>query len=126
MNQYRRGRTKEVELTRGDFVEVGATVPMADVVTLDRVVCCYPVYEPLLGEALRHTARAFALSYPRDRWYVRAVVSVDNALRRRKNEFRTFVHPEARIREVIGRAGFKLVFRKHTLVWSADVFVRRE
>jgi SAM-dependent methyltransferase len=121
----RRGRTKEVELTRGDFVEVGATVPTADVVTLDRVVCCYPVYEPLLGEAIRHTGRALALSYPRDRWYVRAVMSLDNALRRRKNKFRTFVHPESQIRQMITRAGFELIFRKRTLVWSADVFVRR-
>jgi len=121
----RRGRTKNVELTRGDFVEVSAAVPMADVVTLDRVVCCYPVCEPLLGEALRHAGRALALSYPRDRWYVRAVMRLDNALRRRKNKFRTFVHPDARIQEVITRAGFELVFRKGTLVWSADVFVRR-
>src|SRR5215813_2503637 len=60
----RRGRTKDVELTRGDFVQVGTTLPMAQVVTLDRVVCCYPVYESLLSEALRHTERALALSYP--------------------------------------------------------------
>ena len=93
--------------------------------TLDSVVCCYPAYEPLLGEALRHTRRALALSYPRDRWYVRAVMSVDNALRRRKNKFRTFVHPKAEIRDLITRAGFELVFRKRTIIWSADVFVRR-
>jgi len=121
----RRGRTRDVELTRGDFVQVGTTLATAQVVTLDRVVCCYPVYEPLLTEALRHSERALALSYPRDRWYVRAVMRLDNALRARRNKFKTFVHPETRIRELITRAGFQLAFRKHTFVWSADVFVRR-
>jgi magnesium-protoporphyrin O-methyltransferase len=120
----RRGRTADVELKHGDFAQVGASVPMAHVVTLDRVLCCYPVYEPLLSEALRHTARAIALSYPRDRWFVRAGMRLENALRGRKNKFRTFVHPETRIRELIAKAGFELAFRKHTLVWSADVFVR--
>jgi len=52
-------------------------------------------------------------------------MSVDNALRRRKNKFRTFVHPKAEIRDLITRAGFELVFRKRTIIWSADVFVRR-
>ena len=121
----RRGRTKDVELTRGDFVQVGTALPMAQVVTLDRVVCCYPAYEPLLSEALRHTERALALSYPRDRWYVGAVMRLDNALRARRNKFKTFVHSEIRMRDLITRAGFDLVFRKHTFVWAADVFVRR-
>ena len=122
----RRGRTAHVELTRGDFVQVETTLPTAQVVTLDRVVCCYPSYEPLLSEALRHTERALALSYPRDRWYVRGVMRLDNALRSRRNKFKTFVHPETRIWDLITRAGFDLVFRKHTFVWSADVFVRRQ
>jgi len=43
----RRGRTRDVELTRGDFVQVGTTLPMAQVVTLDRVVCCYSCGRPM-------------------------------------------------------------------------------
>jgi hypothetical protein len=31
----------------GDFLRVGADLEPADVVALDRVVCCYPLYEPL-------------------------------------------------------------------------------
>jgi hypothetical protein len=99
---------------------------MASVVTLDRVVCCYPLYEELLREALRHAGRGFAFSYPRDRWYVRAGMRLENALRqRRRNNFRTFVHPETKMRELITRAGFDLVSQRRTLVWSSDVFVRR-
>ena len=98
---------------------------MASVVALDRVVCCYPLYEELLREALRHAERGFAFSYPSDRWYVRAGMQLENALRRRKSGFRTFVHPETKMRELITRAGFDLVSQRRTFVWSSDVFVRR-
>jgi hypothetical protein len=113
-----------VDLKRGDFGEIAGTLPVASVVTLDRVVCCYPLYERLLGEAVRHAERGFAFSYPRDRWYIRTAMRLENVLRRRRG-FRTFVHPERRMRELITRAGFDLVSQRQTFVWSADVFVRR-
>jgi hypothetical protein len=121
----RRGRSPQVELVSGDFLEVAGTVSTASVVALDRVVCCYPLYEELLIEAIRRAERAFAFSYPRERWYVRVGMKLENALRSRKTGFRTFVHPETKMRELIRRAGFELVFQRRTAVWSADVFVRQ-
>jgi tRNA1(Val) A37 N6-methylase TrmN6 len=120
----RRGRSADVELIRGDFVEVAEDVPGATVVTLDRVICCYPFYERLLAQALAHAERGFAFSYPRDRWYVRAAVRLENTIRSRAG-FRAFVHPEARMRQVIEDGGFHLVSHGQTFMWSADVFVRR-
>ena len=122
----RRGHTSHVDFVHGDLLEVAGAVPAASVVALDRVVCCYPLYEELLGEALRHADRGFAFSYPRDRWYVRAAIRLENALRHRTNSFRAFVHPATRMRDVITAAGFELVSQKRTLVWSADVFVRHQ
>ena len=122
----RRGRATNIDFVSGDFLEVAGTVPMASVVALDRVVCCYPLYEDLLTEALRHAERGFAFSYPRDRWYIRAGMRLENALRRRRrNSFRTFVHPATKMRELITQAGFDLVSQRRTFVWSADVFIRR-
>ena len=121
----RRGRATDMELERGDFLDVAEAIATASVVTLDRVICCYPRYEQLLSQALRHAERGFAYSYPRDRWYVRIGMGLENALRRRKTAFRTFVHPESRMRSLIADAGFELVSRRQTVVWSADVFVRR-
>ena len=66
----RRDRLGVVEFMHGDFVDVGPQIPSATIVTLDRVICCYPSFEPLLNEALRHAEHAFAYSYPRDMWYV--------------------------------------------------------
>lgn len=92
-----RKRRVEAEPTRrfvhGDFVGIASQFLAADVVTLDRVVCCYPEYEPLLDESARHAARCLALSYPRDVWYVRTWVGLQNVARQLcRNPFRTFVH----------------------------------
>ncbi len=121
----RRGRTQLISFIHGDLVVVAATVPDADLVTLDRVVCCYPSHQSLLAESLRHAGRGFALSYPRDVWLVRVLVRFENAARRLAgNPFRTFVHSLAEMQHVITNAGFELVSRSQTRIWSADVYAK--
>lgn len=115
-----------VRFIHADFVSVAPELPPATVVTLDRVVCCYPSYEPLLNAALRHADACLALSYPRDVWHVRAAITLENAQRRlKKNTFRTFVHPARRMQDVIRSAGFELSTRRETWMWSVDVYMRR-
>ena len=119
----RRGRTDAVRFVPGDFVEIASQFIAADVVTLDRVVCCYPEYERLLDESVRHADRHFALSYPRDVWYVRTWVRVENLARHlRGNPFRTFVHSASAMDHVIRRTGFELVNRSCTWTWCADMY----
>lgn len=120
----RRGRTESTTVVHGDLLDLAERLPAADLVTLDRVVCCYPEYEPLLEEAARHALRGLALSYPRDRWFVRTGMWLENARRARTSGFRTFVHPPASIREVIEGSGFRLSWRRMTVMWSIDVFQR--
>jgi len=121
----RRGRTGAIRFVAGDFLDVARQIPPATVMTLDRVICCYPFYEPLLEESLRHAERCFAMSYPRDVWYMHAAVALDNAVRRiRGNPFRAFVHPASRMTRVIQGAGFRLAARRQTWQWSADVYLR--
>jgi SAM-dependent methyltransferase len=120
----RTGRIESSTIVQGDLLELGGNLPVVDLVTLDRVVCCYPGYEPMLREAARHATRGLALSYPRDRWFVRSGMWIENARRARKSGFRTFVHPPAKMQQAIERVGFKLAQRRNTLVWTIDVFVR--
>src|SRR5262249_32697525 len=121
----RRDRLRAVEFRHGDFLDVGSTIPPATVVTMDRVICCYPAFESLLNEALEHAKRYFAYSYPRDLWYVRAAIAAENAVRRfKRNPFRAFVHPVARMTQTIEGAGFRLAARRRSWQWSAEVWVR--
>ena len=117
-----RGLAASVDWIEGDFVDLAPRVPRADVVTLDRVVCCYPAYEPLLTAALDHASHAVGLSYPRDRWYVSRVMALENGLRRlRGGAFRTFVHSRASMIALLTTRGFRLVGRRTTIAWSVDV-----
>jgi magnesium-protoporphyrin O-methyltransferase len=121
----RRERSSSTQFVHGDFLTVAGDLAPATVVTLDRVVCCYPAYRPLLEKSLARAEHGFALSYPRDRWYVRFGMWCENALRRRRgNPFRTFVHPPAELQRTIERAGFRLANRAHTMTWTADVFIK--
>ena len=119
----RRGRTASVRFVHGDFVAIASQLVAADIVTLDRVICCYPEYERLLDESARHADRYFALSYPRDVWFVRTWVGVQNLGRQlRRNPFRTFVHSASAMDHVIRRAGLELLSRSCTWTWCADVY----
>ena len=122
----RLGRSGAVKFIDGDFVTIASGLPAATLVTLDRVVCCYPAYGPLLDAAIRHADHCLALSYPRDAWYVRLGVRLENWRRRlRKSSFRTFVHPVARMEKTIRAAGFELSSRRETWMWSVDVYLNR-
>jgi tRNA1(Val) A37 N6-methylase TrmN6 len=121
----RLGRAHVMRFVNADFVSVAPELPAATVVTLDRVVCCYPSYEALLNAALDHAEQCLALSLPRDVWYVRLGVMLENAQRRlKKNPFRTFVHPAVRMEELIRSAGFERSTRRETWMWSVDVYTR--
>jgi magnesium-protoporphyrin O-methyltransferase len=121
----RRGRLASTEFVHGDFLLVANESMASTVVTLDRVVCCYSAYKPLLEQALQLARTGFALSYPRDRWFVKLGLWLENAMRRLSgNRFRTFLHPPSEMMRIVKLAGFRLASRRRTPAWSADVFVK--
>lgn len=123
----RRSLSHRVELVHGDFLAVAGDVMQADVVTMDRVVCCYPAYRPLLEAALQRSRRLLAFSYPRDRWYVRVSVEMQNLGRALfRNPFRGFVHSAQGMEALLAHHGFRRMQRRETLKWSADLYVRTD
>jgi hypothetical protein len=100
-------------------------LPAADVVTLDRVVCCYPDAEALLHEAAARARELLAFTYPRDRWYVRtlfALVNFGMLLTRKK--FRAFVHAPKRMAAELEGSGLVRATQRRTLVWMLDLYHR--
>jgi magnesium-protoporphyrin O-methyltransferase len=100
-------------------VEPEAVEP-ADVVVLNRVVCCYPDYERLLGAVAEHARRLVVFSYPRRNVVSRLAVAGQNLVfRTLGREFRAFAHPPASMLAVLERRGFRRTFAHHALVWQA-------
>jgi magnesium-protoporphyrin O-methyltransferase len=121
----RRSQSDSTRFVQGDFVDMASQLPTADIVALDRVVCCCPEFERLFDESLRHAIRYFAFSYPRDLWYVRTWVGLENLVRRiTRNTFRSFVHPVSAMENVIHRSGFTRLSQTCTRTWCAGVYAR--
>jgi SAM-dependent methyltransferase len=122
----RRGHRARVTFAHGDFHALAAETPAADVVTLDRVVCCDPDYPGLLGAAADRARHVLALTYPHDRWYTRLFVTMVNGIRRlRKTPFRAYIHPPAAVTAVIEGRGLRRRWSGGTMVWRAEVYERR-
>jgi len=118
-----RGLAARMSILEGDFVTTAATLPTADAVVLDRVVCCYPHFRPILEAAVMRSNRLLALSYPRDRWYVRLLVAFENLPRvLARKTFRVVVHSAAAMEELILAHGFERASRTGTLEWCVDVY----
>ena len=121
----RRGHGEKVSFAHGDFRDLAAATPAADVVTLDRVVCCDPDFAGLLGAAADRARHLLGFTYPRDRWFTRAFVAVINAWRRFRGEaFRAHIHPPAAMEAVLEARGLRRRWAGGTMIWSAEVFER--
>jgi SAM-dependent methyltransferase len=121
----RRGHAGRVEFIQAEARQAADSLPVADVVTLDRVVCCDPEYERLLHIALAKARRVFGYSYPRARWGIRAVVALQNAVRElRGSRFRVFVHSPDQMEALVRAAGFDRIFQAQGAVWYAGVYTR--
>jgi magnesium-protoporphyrin O-methyltransferase len=59
------GHEAQVKFIHADFTDVADELPQVDVVTLDRVVCCYPNMRALLKAASSKSRTAIAMTYPR-------------------------------------------------------------
>jgi magnesium-protoporphyrin O-methyltransferase len=74
----------------------------ADVVVLNKVVCCTPDGVELAGVAASLARRTLALSFPRDVVWSRAFFGATNLfLRLVRKRFRVFVHPPEQLRAAI-------------------------
>jgi magnesium-protoporphyrin O-methyltransferase len=121
----RRDHTSRVTFVHADFTDVAGGLPEADIVTLDRVVCCYPDFHRLLTAAASKSRRVLAMTYPRETWYTRLGLGLINAIQRlRGDPFRSFLHPVRDMDRLLKDRGMARVFLKRLSVWELAVYTR--
>jgi len=112
-----------LELLCADFA-TSAQITAADVVVLDRVVCCYPDSQALLASAADHTRQVLALSYPRDTWWMRIVQRAINLTRRlKRTDFRFYIHSIPQMHALLESRGLRLQRVSRHFAW--DIVVAR-
>jgi magnesium-protoporphyrin O-methyltransferase len=121
----RRGYGTAVVYLGGDFVTLAGRVPSSDIVTLDRVVCCYHDMPSLVSLSAARAHRVYGAVFPRDTWWNAIGIMLVNAVSRlRRSPFRSFLHPPAQIDALLRAAGLHLTSARQTLVWRVAVYSR--
>lgn len=122
----RRGQRERLTYHHGDFVDIADTLAPADIVTLDRVICCYPDMEKLVAASVAKAKHRYGLVYPRERWLTRIGVTLVNLfLRLRGGAFRTYIHSSAAVDAILQRNGFRRSFYDRTFLWQVVTYARR-
>ena len=108
-----------------DFTQSNGEVEMADVVIMNRVICCYPDMPRLAGAAADHTGRILIMSFPRASWWMRSGLGLANVmLWLTRREFHIFVHPPSKIFETSERHGLAPVLDRRGVLWTVAALRR--
>jgi SAM-dependent methyltransferase len=121
----RRRLLSRVAHVHGNFVELAPGTAAADIVAMDKVVCCYDDARSLVALAAERARKTLGLVYPRDGWLSRLVNWALNLRWIRQAEgFRTYVHSRQLVEAVIRSRGLELQRRITIGLWQVAIFNR--
>jgi hypothetical protein len=119
------GHADRVQYLTGDFVALADEVQPADLVALDRVICCYADMAALVGRSATLARRRYGLVYPRDSWLGRVGTTLINArFRLLRSPFRAYIHRTAEIEGILTAHGLVKRIHRTTLIWQLEIYER--
>ncbi len=102
-----------------DLLEEASAVLPADVVIMNRVVCCSPDGVELTASAARLARRTLVLSYPRDVAWMRLGIGLLNLAHRvLRRSFRAFVHASGALRAAAEQEGLRVTDSGRSAFWE--------
>jgi magnesium-protoporphyrin O-methyltransferase len=122
----RQGYSERVHHYHGDFVDIVDDIPPTDIVTLDRVICCYHDMPGLVNLSAKKAKKFYGVVYPREKWWVKLGILIYYNLRHwlQRNPFRIYVHPNEAIRAAIRSNGLERSFYREMGQWLVEVYTR--
>ena len=119
------GLAEKVNFKHGDFTTIASDIDLTDIVTLDKVICCYDDMSELVGLSSKLARKIYAVIYPRDVWWTKLALLMVNFYPRIKgSSFRVFIHPTKKVEEIIFGNGLKRNYYATTLFWQVAIFTR--
>jgi SAM-dependent methyltransferase len=114
-----KGLDERTSFRVADILEDPQGVERAEVVLMNRVVCCSPDGVQLTAAAARLAARRLVLSYPRDVFWMQAGVRLLNAgMRVLGRSFRAFAHPREALLGAARSQGLTLLLSGRQGPWE--------
>jgi hypothetical protein len=122
----RQGYAERAQYLHGNFIDLAPQIDGADIVTLDRVICCFPDVKAMVSLSAARAKKWYALVYPRDASWIRFGARVGNAmLALTRNQYRFFVHPVQQVDALIREAGLQpRITRNAGLLWQVVIYTR--
>jgi magnesium-protoporphyrin O-methyltransferase len=121
----RAGYSERATQIYGDFVDLAPGLAKADIVTLDRVICCYHDMDRLVRASVGLAKKYYGVIYPRSLWWTRLICSIENIFERLVgNPYRAYVHPTEKVEAIIKEKGFTRHYYRQTLAWQVVVYAR--
>ena len=109
----------------GDFVEDQDKFEPADIVILNRVVCCYPWMDRMMSAATSKTGRYLGLAFPKENWFMKTAIGLGNTfMAATRCDFRAFVHSVDEIESIAKHAGMTVAHTAGNMGWKAVVYER--
>ncbi|MHA2494339.1 MAG: methyltransferase domain-containing protein [Candidatus Hodarchaeales archaeon] len=100
-----------ISFHQGDFVDVASQIPPTDVVTLDRVICCYHNMEGLVASSSRWMKPLFSMFN-----FVQKIM---------RKTFRVFIHKRRDIVAILDTENFESYYYKKAGIWQIEAFKRQ-
>jgi ubiquinone/menaquinone biosynthesis C-methylase UbiE len=102
-----------------DVLESPETVDNADVVVMNRVVCCTPDGVKLAGAAARLAGRTLVLSFPRETlWFRLGIRLLNTGMWVARRSFRVFAHPRDALIGAASDEGLRLAETGREGLWE--------
>jgi magnesium-protoporphyrin O-methyltransferase len=121
----RQGHAGRLTHRRGNFVDLAADILQCDIVTLDKVICCYHDVKSLVEKSAARARVLYALVYPLNNWKARVAFFLENiSYRLHRSPFRVFVHPTEVVEEILQTEGFEQRFYQKEGMWQIVVYRR--
>ena len=121
----RRGWAERVAYHVGNFVDLAPVLEEAEIVTLDRVICCYNDMPGLVRASVGKAKRVYGVVFPRDVWWIKLGMGIFNAMQGVfRKPFRIFTHPTTEVDSLVREKGFERVFTHRGFVWQVIVYTK--
>ncbi|HKB18737.1 MAG TPA: methyltransferase domain-containing protein [Candidatus Dormibacteraeota bacterium] len=119
------GLAGRVERKVMDFAAAAGEVGSADIVILNRVICCYHDMPTLAGAAADHARQVLVMSYPKRTWWTVIGLGLANlVLRATRREFHIFLHPPPQIIAVSQQRGLQPLLNQNGVLWIVSTLRR--
>jgi len=119
------GLAGRVERKVMDFAAAAGEVGSADIVILNRVICCYHDMPLLAGAAADHARQVLVISYPKRTWWTVIGLGLANLLlRATRREFHIFLHPPPKIIAASQERGLQPLLNQKGVLWIVSTLRR--